>query len=151
MHYALLQGALSCQRYGLLHGVMLRDVDWQPKSNRHCLWCQGRWDEEIELLGQGNSGDVWMLDSIALGQVATKSGWQRDLHEEAQMAGAVRHAHILPVLAVLTEGGHDFEPDKAGHLAMQRAGPTLRSILKQRRSLSHPAVCVTSALHVCIQ
>ncbi len=90
---------------------------------------------------------MWNLDSLALGQVAMKSGWQRDLHEEAQMAGAVRHAHILPVLAVLTERGQDFEPDKAGHLAMQRAGPTLRSILRQRRSLSHHAVCI-AACHV---
>ncbi len=100
------------------------------------------------MLGEGNNGAVYKLDSVALGQVAIKSGWQRDLHLEAQMAGAVRHAHILPVLAVLTEGGHDFEPDKAGHLAMQRASPTLRSILKQRRSLSHPAVCVAAALPV---
>lgn len=58
------------------------------------------------------------------------------------MAGAVHHAHILPALAVLTQRGHIYEPDKAGYLAMQRAGPTLRSILKQRRSHSHHAVCI---------
>ncbi len=88
---------------------------------------------------------MWKLDSVALGQVAMKSGWQRDLGVEVQMAGAVRHAHILPVLAVLTERGQGFQPDKEGHLAMQRAGPTLRSILKQRRSFSQYAVCIAPA------
>ena len=98
--------------------------------------------------GEGNSRDVYKLDSVALGQVAIKSGLQRDLHLDAQMAGAVRHAHILPVLAVLTERGQGFEPDKEGFLAMQRAGCTLRSILHQRRSLCHHAVCVAAALPV---
>lgn len=73
----------------------------------------------MQKLGEGNSGAVWKLDSDALGQVAIKSGLQRDMHVEAEMAGVVRHAHILPVLAVLTQRGQGFEPDKEGDLAMQ--------------------------------
>ncbi len=120
------------------HGF-LQDFDCQYDSDRCCLRWQGKFDEAFEVLGHGSTADVLYLESLVLGEVAAKTGRQRDLQVEAQMAGAVRHAHILPALALVTQPDQGFEPDQEGFLAMRRAGPSLKSILQQRRSVNQHA------------
>lgn len=135
---------LSGSRLVAQHGF-LQDLDCQYDSDRCCLLAQGKFDEAFEVLGHGSTAEVLKLESLVLGEVVAKTGRQRDLQVEAQMTGAVRHAHILPALALVTEPGQSFEPDQEGFLAMQRAGPSLRSIL-QRRSVNQHASCAAPVL-----